>query len=35
MKTGIFRNYSENFAILAKCEIFAIDGIFAKLSKFR
>ena len=35
MKTGIFYNYSENFAIIAKCEIFAIDGIFAKLAKFR
>ena len=35
MKTGIFRNYTENFAILAKCAIFAIDGIFAKLAKLR
>ena len=32
---GSFHNYSENFAILAKCENFAIDEIFAKLAKFR
>ena len=31
---GSFRNYSENFAILAKCENFAIDEIFASLAKF-
>ena len=30
---GSFRNYSENFAILAKCENFAIDEIFARLAK--
>ena len=30
-----FRNYSENFAILAKYENFAIDEIFARLAKFR
>ena len=31
---GSFRNYSENFAILAKCENFAIDEIFARLGNF-
>ena len=32
---GSFRNYSENFVIIAKCENFAIDEIFARLAKFR
>ena len=31
---GDFRNYSENFAMLAKCENFTIDEIFARLAKF-
>ena len=31
---GSFRNYSENFAILAKCENFAIGEILARLVKF-
>ena len=31
---GSFRNYSENFTILAKCKNFAIDEIFPRLAKF-